>query len=129
MRRAPLVWLIIGIVVGLLAAQVPSFLEGSKPETAYYLRFQSAYLEEWTELDGGSDADMEKKAEDPLSLPVLKKVWECGARDFATDLSAHDAVIAIPIKVENFKILNCAIKAADGADPALISLTITDSEA
>lgn len=56
---------------------------------------------------------------------VLEKIWACGGRDFTTTLPTHAIETYIPIKPENMKVAECAIKAASGTD---ISITIANSE-
>ena len=106
MRRTRLVWLAIGIVVGLVAATLPAMLSASDADNVAYVRLDG------DELDPKSDSS------------AMKAVWACGGRDFVTTLT-HSVGVAIPIEHKNFKTIDCAIKAASGTN---ITVTISDKE-
>ena len=108
MRRTRLIWLAIGIVVGLVAAAIPSLFRAD----------EQMYLK----LVGPDTGQAESKV--GSQQPVLEKVWACGGREFSTTLPTHAIEVNIPIKPENEKVVGCVIKATGGTD---ISVTITNS--
>jgi hypothetical protein len=109
MRRTRLIWLAMGIVVGLVAAAIPSLF---RTDEQMYLKL--------VERDRGQ-ADGKLGSQQP----VLEKVWACGGREFSTALPTHVIEVNIPIKPENEKVVGCVIKATGGTD---ISVTMTNSE-
>jgi hypothetical protein len=115
-RRTRLVWLTLGIAVGLVAAMIPGLISN---DGVIYLQVERP----WDDLlPNQPENALASKSDDEQVRSVVHDAWRCGARNFEVEMPTHVYKVRIPIETNNLKAINCLVADKEGAASDLIFL-------